>query len=855
VYQFIFFIRRSRNMYLTITTAVFILLVNPATVSISLAGPGEIQGTVFRDYDADGTIDGTEPGVAGITVTAYDGAGTAVATTATNANGDYTLGGLTDTQEYRIEFTGLPGYLLSGPTGADSITTAAFVTSPSTNAHLAVNNPGHYCQSNPELATTCFINGDPLLGGTAASGDVFVSYPYSASGQNAGLINHIAVANQMGPVWGIAYQRSTSTLFTAAIMKRHAGFGSLGTGGLYAVDYSNPASPVVSNFLDLNTLAGVNTGADPRTAPGYPPLPASATSSSTDPGAFDAAGKMALGDIDISEDEQTLYIMNLNARTLLALDIASQTLVSQTAVPDPGCADPNDVRPWGVKVHDGEIYIGVVCSGETSGLDADLDFYVMRQSGATFVTVLDGDLSYTKGETHSSMPAGTCDHWQAWTANFSDLSTFGSASGGIRACRPQPILSDIEFDDGGAMILGFMDRAGNQLGFQQRSTDPVDTNLYAGYVSGDILRAYLSGVYVLESGGTAPTGGCGANGQGPGGGEFYCGETYATIHEETSLGGLALLYGTGEVAVNVMDPFDVFSGGTSWMNNSTGADNRRYEVFPNTLGAGGTFGKSGSLGDIELICDAAPLEVGNRVWHDIDGDGIQDPGEPVLPGVTVQLFDMDNGGILVGTAVTDANGLYYFGGINDTNMSNGSLLQGTNYELRIDLADPALGGLDVTLTDQGADLHDNDSVASGGNAVITFGTGGAGDNNHTYDFGFLTPPTAVELSAFTARRTVDKSVAVEWVTESEIDNFGFRLYRSSSSSFDTAVEIHFEPSAVPGGSGPGTSYSYADTVPNYGVWYYWLEDVETGGATALHGPISVNVTQFYRFYLPVFVNK
>ncbi|HEX6882097.1 MAG TPA: SdrD B-like domain-containing protein, partial [Planctomycetota bacterium] len=32
--------------------------------------------------------------------------------------------------------------------------------------------------------------------------------------------------------------------------------------------------------------------------------------------------------------------------------------------------------------------------------------------------------------------------------------------------------------------------------------------------------------------------------------------------------------------------------------------------------------------------------IGNFVWHDLDGNGIQDPGEPGLPGVRVLLTDL-----------------------------------------------------------------------------------------------------------------------------------------------------------------------------------------------------------------------
>ncbi len=52
-----------------------------------------------------------------------------------------------------------------------------------------------------------------------------------------------------------------------------------------------------------------------------------------------------------------------------------------------------------------------------------------------------------------------------------------------------------------------------------------------------------------------------------------------------------------------------------------------------------------------------PINVGNFVWDDLDGDGRQDAGEPGLPGVTVQLWNSAKTQLL-GTAVTNASGNY-----------------------------------------------------------------------------------------------------------------------------------------------------------------------------------------------------
>ena len=53
--------------------------------------------------------------------------------------------------------------------------------------------------------------------------------------------------------------------------------------------------------------------------------------------------------------------------------------------------------------------------------------------------------------------------------------------------------------------------------------------------------------------------------------------------------------------------------------------------------------------------------IGDRVWSDLDGNGVQDVGEPGLAGVSVTLLDGE--GATVATTTTDAGGAYRFDGL------------------------------------------------------------------------------------------------------------------------------------------------------------------------------------------------
>ena len=99
----------------------------------------------------------------------------------------------------------------------------------------------------------------------------------------------------------------------------------------------------------------------------------------------------------------------------------------------------------------------------------------------------------------------------------------------------------------------------------------------------------------------------------------------------------------------------------------------------------------------------------------------------------------------------------------------------------------------------------------------------------------------VELSSFNAKFK-DSRVILEWVTESEIDNFGFNIYKSEENDNNFAkinnVIIH----------GAGTVfkkqfYTFEDKNIETGqTYYYKLESVDFKGKVSLFEPVSVSTT-------------
>ncbi len=72
-------------------------------------------------------------------------------------------------------------------------------------------------------------------------------------------------------------------------------------------------------------------------------------------------------------------------------------------------------------------------------------------------------------------------------------------------------------------------------------------------------------------------------------------------------------------------------------------------------------GKTVTGGTLNLAAVTGTARIGDFVWDDLDGDGVQDTGEPGLEGVAVQLQDC-SGNVLT-TQTTDATGSYRFDGL------------------------------------------------------------------------------------------------------------------------------------------------------------------------------------------------
>lgn len=707
----------------------------------------QVGGVVFRDFNQNGIRDAQEPGQIGVRATAFDKDNVAIGTAVSDLDGAYRIDLLSGAAALRVEFTQLPATLFSGPGGSSSVTTVAFSAPSNCGLNLGIATPAQYCEENPKIAVPTYTNGDPLdttpFQYLSGNGKSLSEFPYNASGTVATgtTPDVLAINSQTGPTWGLAYQRSTKSLFASAFMKRHSGFGPGGTGAIYKVDRSDLNNPVVSMFVDLQAL-GIDTGTDPHAG-----LTGNARVPNYDDASFAQVGKISLGDMDISRDEKTLYVMNLKDKTLYSIFIDNPARVPTAAdvtaypVPNPGCSN-GDYAAFAVKVHDA-VYVGVNCTAETSQNQADLRAYILRLDGNTFQEAFQMPLDYTKGFGIHPAFAPIPDpgyNWKPWARNLDDM--FPSFPNFAFLIYPMPLVSNIEFDNDGAIVFNIMDLLGHRVGPFNSIGSQYPNSLVNGPSAGDILRLCQVGsnIWQPENNGACPTvvsaGGVGNN-QGPGGGEFYNEDRWiinhggpVDVHQETATGAAVIRPGSSENKSIYYDLYEVEDGGLKTMSNIDGTQVDTYQVYTSDMI--GTFGKAAGLGDLELICDEAPVQIGNRVWLDVNGNGRQDADEPGIAGVTVNLYDA-TGLVLIASKVTGADGTYYFGKAD-------GLLANTSYRVRLDNAanyasGGPLAGLVLSPANVSDDQIDSDALLDVF-ATINLTTGAAGDNNHTYDIGF-----------------------------------------------------------------------------------------------------------------------
>lgn len=925
---------KDRRLRLFLLSLVFIPIVSFSQITI----------LTFEDVNNDGVQDTDEELISGLSITATDANGNEFPFLDDGA-GTFLLPAELVTSRIRVQVKGYNDQLGPGVAGPTSV---FFVEDRNATILIPVSTGATFAMSESRIMIPCYDAG-PIEG---RSDPAFVSFPYmvdgvaSSKGGEEVDPQKDAEVQEIGSTWGVAYQPTKERAFTSTLMKRHTGLGPEGLGGLYMIDYSGSEAevhamnlqgivPSEGPTLDFGSVLRESVDGDVTPAMPYA-LTSQPNTATYDMDAFDKIGAVGFGDIDMEENDNTLWMVNLHQRSLVRMDVSDGELVPNTQniknypiiemkglpnlnyrfamcinaggntnnsgaepftdrnriawdknkfsnggdfsfnsfvignllnsdqhtseqmlyhtyrrgnfsynIPVPTneqyqvrlhFAEPNDyevgdrkfdimaedqmiassfdivahangtkrattltfnvtpddnmldltfiakagnriqeallsgievlgqsvqesgvLRPWGLTLHEGKGYLGVVADGSISKSREHLFGFVLEfdpnNLAEGFHEMLAFPLAYPReraSNAHLSKPQPLRSaEWQAWVNDWESTHIYPeketlSPIGGVLCSYPQPMISDINFTADGGMVLALMDRWAHQTGFLNHPPDLSDNSLISSYAAGDILRSFSTDVGMDLESQNFDQGAFFRKDDGPSyAGEFFFDDHFvanAAHHGEISTGGTGILPGSGEVVNTVFNPVKVennqnydYSGvytqGIQFYNTDQGNKERAY-LFVDQYVAG----KANGLGDIEFVSELVGGEVGNYVWCDANGNGIQDPYEYGIDGITLTLHDKEDSENLVQTVVSDNGGQFVFTGLDPNHC----------YAIRLDLSQLVTMGFSGLVSQIGAgddpDLDsDGDPTMIPGFSVAMFCTGDVGENDHSIDFGFIGP--------------------------------------------------------------------------------------------------------------------
>ncbi len=878
-----------------------------ACIFASFTSKAQVSGTVFRDYNGNGIKDNTplinEPFEKGITVRAFDHHNDEYCSSkTTDANGYYSFSAsdIPAGKAVRIEFSGVGVSDNTGFAGAGNSSNIQFITTPSTTVNFAVSNKADYWNNtanpNPTFLVVTAQRGAAAGGYLAAKPTIIQSTtaltgPYNPADADVpatGTMITVAQQQQTGGLFGLAMQKKQQRYFAAASLRRSVGVGPRGFGALYLLDKSGANFSLTGSF----TLQGVvpsNGGAalDFGTVTRNTTTPSDDNYFSNDESiqsrdidAFAKACTISYGDIEADPGSDKLYTINLFQKRLIVFNASAATATLNGAVAAsltpfteaydiaslPGCPGAsggagNSIRPYAVKIYNNKGYVGVVSDAMGSQNKSHLKGYILQfdpnNIAAGFTTVVTITFNNYAGK-----------YWRPWVTTWAQAG--GTATTG-NTQYPQPVISAIEFNENGSMDIAIKDRWGDQGGNWEFNPVSGATGATQTVIAGDLLHACYNGTgWALE--GTA--GSCdqpAANTNSPatnnsfGEGSSYGNnnkEWYADISgdgsPESQSGGLTKLMGSNQILSTVYDPMGQGEtyGVNYWTNHgiqyndvTTGV---KTQVARMIIQSETTLEKSNAMGDIEFFTEDAPLQVGNRIWKDVNYNGIQDANETapgVAAGTTVTLRSpgidgiYGNGDDQTWTTTTNATGNYYFDYSNMPITDNRKpiiwkavkgILPGYNYRIEV----PIPSGNAIGLMNQGSnDNIDNDATQIGTNAVLFFNASG---NNHNFDIGIV--GGVLPVQRFEAAAAVrDNEVAVSWVTENEINTARFYIERSTDNIlFKATGNI-----AAAGNATNARNYSFNDdisAVSGNGTIYYRIQLVDNDGKIIYSNTVAVKIT-------------
>jgi hypothetical protein len=668
---------------------------------------------VWNDIDGDGVQDANEPGMAGITVTLYDAAGNVIGTTVSDASGNYKFSNL-PAGSYRVGFTLPAGFVFSGKDlggndntdsdvntsgvnfgRTDLVTLAAGEQKTNVDAGLRVDpntsvgdkvwndldQDGIQDPGEPGIAGVRVElfnpgpdgipgTGDDVLLSTTAT-DAYGNYiftglvteyyhikftppaGYSISPANVGgndftdsdingsgvTPRFIVGGNNIADMTWDAGMFLTSAPGTASIGDKVwndldgdgiQDAGEPGMPGVAVTLYNNAGSPIDTVYTDINgNYLFPNLAAGNYTV-GFSNLPAGFAFTGQDLGGNDNTdsdvnpGTGRTGTIVVAAGAA---ITNVDAGLRQGTPAGTASVGNRVwyDMDNNGLQDAGELGVSGVTV--------TLRDAGPDGIFGNGDD-VLR----TNTTNALGDFSFT------GLPAGN------YRIEYSNLP------GGFTTSPQNAGTNDGIDSDGGVPVSGVSTTASFALAIGDDKLDvalglvpPANTNSISDRVWID-----TDGDGVQDAGETAGLPGVVVT--------LYNSAGTIVATTTTDANGNYLFAGVADGTYSV--GFSNLPGGFTFTGRDLGGNDNGDsdpDLFSGrttgiTVGAGNR-----NVTNVDAGATSTRAALGDRVWSDLDGDGVQDAGEPGVPGVTVILYDNTN--TPVASTVTDENGNYLFANV------------------------------------------------------------------------------------------------------------------------------------------------------------------------------------------------
>ncbi len=637
--------------------------------------PASLGDKVWLDVNKNGIQDAGEAGIANVTVVLFNSSNTQVATTTTDANGNYSFTNLAP-GTYSAQFTAPSGYTISAKDqGTDDGKDSDI--DPSTGKTASVTLIAG--QNNTTVDAGMYVT-------PASLGDKVWLDANQNGIQDAG---EAGIANVIVVLFNSS---NTQVATTTTDASGNYSFTNLAP-GTYSVQFTAPSGYTISP-KDQGTDDSKDSDIDPVTGKtGTYTLTAGQNNTTVDAGMY--VTPASLGDkvwLDVNQngiqDAGEAGIANVTVK----LYDCSSNLIGTTTTNANGSYSFTNVTPGSYNVHF-VLPSGYSFSPMNAGSDSTKDSDADLTTGKTACFVLaPGQSNITKDAGLYLTPVLTATLGdRVWLdANHNGIQDNGEAglsnvtvklyscSDSLVATTATNSLGNYQFTNvtPGSYYVKFVSPVGYTITAKdQDSIDSLDSDADAltgktgcyTIASGEMNNSIDAGMYInFVTIGDKVWNDANHNGIQDAGETGISNVTVSLFNCSNNLISTTVTDANGNYQFcctvsggNYYVQFSLPSGyafTTPYQGNDSTKDSNADTVTGKTACtyiAGGETNNTLDAGMYQL-----PVNIGDKVWNDANKNGIQDAGEAGIPNVTVKLYNCS--GVLTATTATDANGFYHF---------------------------------------------------------------------------------------------------------------------------------------------------------------------------------------------------